>query len=297
MVAMYLLGKHEGGLNTNCLAYAPSGSVLASGKGGVRLWDLTKRTELREIESPLGTSAVTFAPDGTLVIAGGSSVRFLDPATGEERRQFQPQWCTAQCVLFADKGETLIAGGHSHGTGGDKVGHVYRWNLKTGRQRRHLPDLSEDVGFAALSPDGRYLACGGEKKSSWVCDLKGRSVAATWACRANGWRVVAFSPEGATLAITAGRTIELYDPAKLKRRRILRGHGDTVFGIAFTPDGRLLSGSADGTVRLWAVASSKQLAALDWGLGPINNVCVAPDGQTAAAGSTEGEIVVWDLDE
>jgi WD40 repeat protein len=292
---MVILGKHEGGLNTNCLAYAPGGGLLASGKDRIKLWDLNTRQPLRDIDGR--ASAVTFAADGRLVVAGGPSVRFFAADTGEELNSFRYPWCTAQCVLFADKGMTLLSGGHTHAPGG-KVGHVIRWNLKTGnlRRRLELPDLPEDVGFAALSPDGRYLACGGEKTSAWLWDLPKRSLLATFQCRASGWRLVAFAPDGNTLAITAGSTVEVWDPKTQKRRRILRGHKGRIDGIAFTPDGRLLSGSTDGTVRLWSVISGKSLAALDWEIGPINNVCVSPDGQTAAASSVDGDIVVWDLD-
>jgi WD40 repeat protein len=107
---------------------------------------------------------------------------------------------------------------------------------------------------------------------------------------------VAFSPDGRTLAATAGRTIEAFDVAKRQRRRILRGHKVTVWGIAFAGDGRLLSASGDGTVRLWDVGSGRQLAVFDWEYGPVNNVCVSPDRMTAAAGTSAGRIVVWDLD-
>jgi WD40 repeat protein len=293
---MFILGKHEGGLNTNCLAYSPDGRLLASGKGGVRLWDLARREQMREVECPLGTSAVTFGPDGALVISGGAVVRLIDPATGDDQRNFQHEWCTAQCSLFADGGKTLVSGGHRHGAAGVKVGQVVRWNLENGRPRRKLPNFAEDVGFAALSPDGRTLVCGGEQNSGWLCDLKTRKVRATWECKPTGWRVVAFAPDGRYLAITAGKSVEVWDPRTLKRRRLLRGHEGTIHGVAFTRDGRLLTGSADGTVRLWSIVTGKQLAALDWEIGPINNICIAPDGETAAAGSAAGDLVVWDLD-
>jgi WD40 repeat protein len=296
---MFVLGKHPGGLNTNCLAYSPQGRLLASAKDGVKLWDLHDRREVRHLPTIGDASSVAFAPDGRLIVAhggGNAPVQVLDPASGEVLEQFTCNWCKTQCAFFSAAGRDLVCGGHSHGAGGGKIGRIIRWNLKTGRRRRPLLGPEEDVGFAAFSPDGRRLAAGGDTGGAWVWELSKRQRLATFKCR-SGWRVVAYSPDGRTLAITATRNVELYDPETLKRRRVLRGHRSMVWGIAFCPDGRLLSCGGDGTVRLWGPGTFKELACLDWQVGSINNVAVAPDGLTAAAGSSFGDIVIWDLDE
>jgi WD40 repeat protein len=259
---------------------------------------------VRQIPTVGEASSVAFAPDGQLVVANGgrrAPVQVFDPQTGRVLAEFPCSWCKAQCALFSADGQTLLCGGHDHprgpGAGWGKIGRILRWNLKTGRQRRALVGPEHDVGFACLSPDGRHLASGGDDGTALLWDLATRKALTTFRYRSGGWRVVAFSPDGDTLAITAGSGVELWDPRTLKRRRVLRGHRGTAFGVAFTPDGRLLlSGGADGTVRLWDPATGKERARLDWGIGPVNNVAVAPDGMTAAAGSEEGRIVVWDLD-
>jgi WD40 repeat protein len=262
----------------------------------VKLWDLRRRREACQIAAN-DTSSVGFAPDGRLIVTGGSrdAVQLFDPATGRLLRRFSYRWCRAQCALFAADGETLLCGGHIHTSEG-KVGRVLRWNLKTGRHRRPLLGVKEDVGFISFSPDGRHLATGGDEGTAWLWDLKTGRVLATFKCRAKCWRVVAFSPDGHTLAVTAGSAVELWDPQTLKKRRLLRGHKGTVWGICFTPDGRLVSCGRDGTVRVWDVTAARERACFDWEIGPVNNVAVAPDGLTAAAGSCRGDIVIWDVD-
>jgi WD40 repeat protein len=296
---MFVLGKHPGGLNTNCLAYSPLGRLVASAKDNVLVWDVQERQEVREIIVRGSPGSVTFAADGRLVVAssGIAPVQIYEPETGHLLREFPYySWCRAQCALFSNDGEALICGGHSHADGGDKLGRILRWNMKTGRQRWPLLGPVEDIGFAAFSPDGGRLAAGGEKGTAWLWDLKTRHTLATFPSRYSSWRVVAFSPNGRTLAITGGRTVELWDAQTFEQRRILRGHRNTVNGIAFSPDGRLLSGGADGTVRVWDPATGQEQACLDWQIGSVNNVAVAPDGLTAAAGAREGAIVVWDLE-
>lgn len=294
---MFVLGTHEGGLNTNSLAYSPCSRYLASARAHIQIWDLLERRSLREIAVEGDPGSVAFAPDGSVVVScsGDLPVQVYDHITGARVRGFAHDWCRAQCALVTPDGETLLCGGHLHGDTG-KIARLLRWNLATGRPRRRLEDQQGDLGFVALSPDGLLLAAGNDEHTAWLWDLRTRKLLATFTCRPKGWRVVAFSPSGRVLGITAGRTVELFDPASHSRLRILRGHKSTIWGITFSPDGRLFTAAGDGTVRVWDPGSGKELANLDWGAGPVNNVCIAPDGMTAAAGTSEGQIIVWDVE-
>ncbi len=294
---MFVLGTHKGGLNTNSLAYSPCGTMLASSGGVVRVWDLRERRQLREIEPEGDPGSVSFAPDGTLLVSssGEYPVQVFDPARGEVVRRFGHSWCRAQCAIASGDGKTLVCGGHHH-AGGGTVGRILIWPMTGGRGRPRLPDVPGDVGYAALSPDGRLLAAGSDERTAWVWDLKKREELATFTCRASGWRIVAFAPDGRQLAVTAGSTIELFDAETWACERVLRGHKRTVYGVVYAADGRLVSCGQDGTVRVWDCLTGKASAALSWDMGPVNNVCVSPDGMTAAAGAKKGRIVVWDLD-
>ena len=69
---------------------------------------------------------------------------------------------------------------------------------------------------------------------------------------------VAFSPDGRTLLVATGRTVQLWDlvapdPANpIANPTVLRDHAATVDAVAYSPAGdRFASGSADGTARVW----------------------------------------------
>jgi WD40 repeat protein len=49
-------------------------------------------------------------------------------------------------------------------------------------------------------------------------------------------------------------------------------------------------------VRVWDLATGRERSAFNWGVGRVFSLAIAPDGMTAAAGGSNNEIVVWDLD-
>src|SRR5262249_34430459 len=90
---------------------------------------------------------------------------------------------------------------------------VRRWDVATGREP---PPLSGDLGWilcTAWSPDGRYLAAGGDERDT---------------------------------------SVRLFDAETGEELRRLQGHVGAVPVVGFLRRGTLVvSGGADGTVRLW----------------------------------------------
>jgi WD40 repeat protein len=68
-------------------------------------------------------------------------------------------------------------------------------------------------------------------------------------------------------------------------------------GLSFTHDGRFLATvSNDTTVRIWDARTWQEHTTYTWQIGRLLNIAFAPDGLRAAAGSDQGQIVIWDVE-
>jgi WD40 repeat protein/energy-coupling factor transporter ATP-binding protein EcfA2 len=140
---------------------------------------------------------------------------------------------------------------------------------------------------------------GGETRASLANTLTTTRYAGTFADHAGPVTSVAFSPDGATLAVgdSDGTAIlwNLADPSR--PRQSLTAHAGSVSSVAFSPDGRTLAtGSFDGRVILWNLADPvRPRQFLVAYAGSMFSVAFSPDGRTLAAGDSDGTVILWDV--
>ena len=109
----------------------------------------------------------------------------------------------------------------------------------------------------------------------------------------------AFTPDESKLAIATGQRVAVWPLARSKEESLrIPGRGSAVKAVGFLPGGTaLLTASLDKLVRVWNTDTGAELRSFDWGIGRVRAVAVSPDGTMCAAGSNDGRLVVWDLDE
>lgn len=107
-----------------------------------------------------------------------------------------------------------------------------------------------------------------------------------------------FHPHGEQVAGTNGMTLLAWElPAGGAPRRVQNDNRKHFTALAYHPDGRrLFATSNDETVHVFDTHTLDRTTRYSWHLDRLSAVAVSPDGTLAAAGSANGDVVVWDLD-
>jgi WD40 repeat protein len=281
--------------------------LLGGDKGGFAQYNAPTPSPGKEPQllkgHTLPVTALVFAPGSKLLASGsaGKTVVLWDTLSGKQKADLvHPSNVTG--LAFTADGKTLAVGQF------DKT--LTLWNVPAGTRRVSFKVPAEDTNVRGidLAPDGGLLAAKCPFHVS-IWDVAKERESATVAQNNSYWDEsgnVAFSPDGATLAIPwVGEDIVLWDRATAKERR-LKGHGRAVIYVTFSADGKLLaSGSDDGTVKVWDLAQGEVVANLRGYEAPVWWVEFSQDGKRLLTWSgrdgrlrreaTVGTAELWDL--
>lgn len=177
---------------------------------------------------------------------------------------------------------------------------IWIYDAHTGTELNFFGGSKElGIGPLAFSPDETTLAGGGFWEDKvWLWDVATGQLKATFEGRSVYVRSLAFSPDGATLAVTshdlATDTVRVWDVAS-RGQTVTMAPPFPVLSLAFSSDGATiaLGGYGQGeskakTLQLWDVTSGQQKTSLG-GSETVNSVAFSPDGASVVgAGSYSG---------
>ena len=176
-------------------------------------------------------------------------------------------------------------------------GQVSADNLPDGAIARLSPGAS--VYTVAFSPDGKFLASGGDDNAVILWDVADENEYEAFIQHSKAVTSVAFSPDGKLLASASlDGYVRLWHVSS-EGRRISFRHGGWVESVAFSPDGKtLVSGGEDreGSVILWDVHQKRDLATFSGHGGIVESVAFSPDGRMLVSAARDNTIKLWDIE-
>jgi WD40 repeat protein len=173
-------------------------------------------------------------------------------------------------------------------------GQALRASLALLRKPLSIIKQDKSATLVAFSPNGRYLAAGGQDNTAHIFDTRnGKEIARS--LHKGPILSLAFSLDSQYLASGSNdNTVRIWQVASNKELQSWKLEG-AVAAVAFSPDGRsVATGSFDRSVRIFDLSSGRELA--HWTQeGQIVAISFSPDGQKLATGSSDDTARIYDI--
>jgi WD40 repeat protein len=173
----------------------------------------------------------------------------------------------------------------------------YFWRLAHA-ERLTLAEQGGPIKCVAVSPNGKLIASGSADKSVFLWDAatgdpKHKLLGASSRAIAG----VAFSPDGAALAVASAHGVDMWDLATHKSQALaLYAPPETITFMVFAPSGATLAAATPlGTVKIWDVKTRKQTRTIPAHKTAILTMVFSHDGKTLATGSSDSRVRLWEL--
>ncbi|MCA9262796.1 MAG: serine/threonine protein kinase [Planctomycetales bacterium] len=248
--------------------------------------------------------SVAYSPDGRYlaVPSQGGDILLFDQATGQEHR-LKEHGDAVNTLAFSPDGQLL-------GSGSDDQTLVV-WDVTSLKPVATFSHHEDRVYAAAFLPDGSRIVSvdsSGVVTLSHVDSQREPLVVADNAIAALYGGAIAVSPDGREVAfatndngldqiVVAGLAASNDAEAAI---RFIGQHADEIRAVTFVPHGDtylLATGSRDNTVRLWEPSSGQMIDEFKGHAGFIQDLVVAPDGNTLASIGRDSRVRLWELHE
>ena len=288
---LHTLKGHAG--TVSLVAYAPDGSVLASGSHDktVKLWEVGTGRLLNTLRGHVeSVLLVAYSPDGAVLASGSEdqTVKLWEARTGRLRHTLAGHKGRVTSVAYSPDGAVMASGSVDHT--------VKLWETRSGRLLHTLAGHKGRVTSVAYAPDGSVLASGSKDSTVKVWEAHTNRPPQTPEACGDRVRSVAYPPDATVLAGgSKDNTVKVWEARSGRLLHTLAGHTGRVISVAYSPDGSVLaSGSSDNTAKLWQARTGLLLHTLAGHKDGVISMAYAPDGSVLATGSKDHTVKVWE---
>ncbi|GCE15267.1 WD40 repeat domain-containing serine/threonine protein kinase [Tengunoibacter tsumagoiensis] len=153
------------------------------------------------------------------------------------------------------------------------------------------------INALAWSPNGKYLAAGGEAPSLHLWNPLTGQIEKVLSGHLQQITAVSWSVDSRFVATASqDKTVRVWNIASGQAFRCYTGHAASVNGIAWSPDGtRLASASSDWSVHIWEVETGRVVQRYEGHDGPVSGLAWSPYGGLIASASWDKTVHVWEV--
>ena len=280
----------------HCVAWSPDGRLLAtSTAAGIALWDVASWEKLVTFSEVRGLIlGLSFSPDGRRLAAASLDQTMAVWDVASQRTTLTMKGPSGDLRWFPDSQRLA---GFDFGFG-NQAGSIFILNAETGEVERNLTeDLLTNYNVLDISPDGKWLATGGQSSTVNLWDTESWTLVAKLAGHQGSLMAVRFHPDGNWLASGSNdSTVRIWDVATHRELRKLTDHHQPVTGLSWSADGsRLASACWDFTSRVWDGATGVCLREFRGHTARLANVHLSSDGAQLVSAAGDGTFRVWDV--
>lgn len=244
--------------------FSPNGKTVAC-RGDdniILIWDANTGKHLNTISDIKGELyQIKYSTDGSIIVSNSSETTQLwDPNTGQLIRNINGISGWIDCAYYSKNANTILTSIYFE----SEDDGTFLWDGRTGEHIRDL-NYSGAIGSVSYSPDGKIIAI-----------------------------------ENVHVSV-----VSLFDISKRQHVGDLAGHvslescgGGTISDVRFSHNGQAIAtaSSVDATAIIWNPNTGKRLKTLTGHTGGISSIAFSPDGKTLASGSSDGTILLWDIE-
>lgn len=297
------------------LEFSPDGKSLAVGKyQWVELWDLETQTMSHAYEPHVGrVRCIQFSTDGKVLYASGGQaaqsgeIRIWDVATEELINTYELHADTIESIAISPNNAKLLTASM------DEFSAVI--DLNNLDDDTPLDDqakwLTQHVGRVLCTlyhPTGDYFVTGSEDKTLKVWDPETYTVLVSFDGNddavyslAYGTRTEQIVSGSADSTVRSWRvTQDDNGNTRGAQVRTFNGHQGAVYSVdsgVWNNQEVVASGSADSTVIIWDILSGNRRRTFNEPTDAVYAVKMSPDGTHVAAGSRDGKVRIWNIQE